>query len=61
MEEDDDDNGAKNPTLAGRVSKLETTMAEVTTDIKWIKMLVAPTFIVSIISLLLLIASSLRS
>lgn len=49
-----------NPTLETRVSKLEVQMAETCNDIKWIKMLVAPTFIVSVISLLVLVASKMR-
>jgi len=44
-----------NPTLEARVTRLEIRMAEACTNIKWIKLLVAPTFLVSLISLLLLI------
>lgn len=55
MDEEKDNPGHR---LAGRVGKLEVSMGSVQTDIKWIKMLVTPTFIISVISLLLLIASS---
>lgn len=47
----------ENPSIPVRVGKLEVAMASVKTDIRWIKLLVAPTFIVSVISLLLLIAT----
>lgn len=49
-----------NPGLPGRVVDLEVAMGEVKTDIKWIKLMVAPTFIISMISLLILLASNLR-
>ena len=49
-----------NPALAARVGVLEVAMASVKTDIKWIKILVAPTFLVSLLSLLILIASSMK-
>lgn len=45
-----------NPTLAVRVGRLEVSMGSVQTDLKWIKMLVTPTFLISVLSLLLLIA-----
>lgn len=48
-----------NPGLAVRVGRLEVSMEGVKTDIKWIKMLVTPTFIISVLSLLLLIATAL--
>ena len=46
--------------LARRVGKLEVSMGSVQTDIRWIKLFVAPTFIISVISMLLLIASMLH-
>jgi len=52
---DEEHNNSENPTLESRVGRLEVQMAETCNDIKWIKMLVAPTFLVSVISLLLLI------
>lgn len=52
--------GNKNPDITARVGTLEVEMAGVKTDIKWIKALVAPTFLVSVISLLILIVSSLK-
>lgn len=52
------DDHEKNPDLAARVGTLEVAMAGVKTDIRWIKILVAPTFLVSLVSLLILIASS---
>lgn len=48
----------ENPSIPVRVGKLEVSMASVKTDIRWIKLLVAPTFLVSLISLLILVASS---
>ena len=54
------DDEKDNPGLAARVGSLEVAMASVKTDIKWIKMLVTPTFIISVISMLLLIASSMK-
>ena len=39
-----------------RVAYLETDMATLKNDIKWIKLLVAPTFLVTFISLLFMIA-----
>lgn len=50
----------ENPEISARVGALEVSMSEVKTDIKWIKILVAPTFLVSLVSLLILIASSLK-
>jgi len=50
-----DDEKPGNPTLESRVGRLEVQMAETCNDIKWIKMLVAPTFLVSALSLILLI------
>lgn len=47
----------ENPGLVKRVGALEVAMAGVKTDVRWIKLLVAPTFLVSVISLLILIAS----
>jgi len=49
-----------NPGLAVRVGKLEVSMGTVQTDIRWIKLFVAPTFIISVISMLLLITSMLN-
>jgi len=40
------------------VGNLEVAMASVKTDIRWIKLFVAPTFIISVVSLLLLVAST---
>lgn len=61
MDRDEDDgNGHDNPGLPVRVGKLEVAMAKTQTDINWIKLLVTPTFIVSVVSLLILIASLLR-
>jgi len=42
--------------LEARVGRLETAVAEIRTDIRWIKTLITPTFFVSLISLLLMIA-----
>jgi len=53
MDEEKDNPGHK---LAARVGKLEVSMGSVQTDLKWIKMLVTPTFLISVLSLLLLIA-----
>ena len=39
-----------------RVSTLESDVSAIKTDIKWIKMLITPTFLVTFISLLLMIA-----
>jgi len=39
-----------------RVSALESDVSAIKTDIKWIKMLITPTFLVTFISLLLMIA-----
>ena len=50
----------ENPDLAARVGTLEVSMASVKTDIRWIKILVAPTFLVSLLSLMILIASSMK-
>ena len=50
----------ENPDLYGRVGDLEVSMGEVKTDIKWIKIMVVPTFLVSLVSLLILIASNMR-
>ena len=44
--------------LGGRVVDLEVDMSAVKTDLKWIKLLVAPTFLISFVSLLILVASS---
>ena len=49
-----------NPGLPVRVGDLEIAMSAVQTDIKWIKLLVAPTFLISFLSLLILIASWVR-
>lgn len=46
-----------NPGLSGRVVNLEIAMSAVKTDLKWIKLLVAPTFLISLVSLLILAAS----
>jgi len=45
--------------LSGRVVNLEIAMSAVKTDLKWIKLLVAPTFLISLVSLLILAASRL--
>jgi len=53
-----DEEGHGNPGdrgLDARVGRLEVQMAETCNDIKWIKLLVAPTFLVSVISLLILL------
>ena len=39
-----------------RVGALESDVSAIKTDIKWIKMLITPTFLVTFISLLLMIA-----
>lgn len=57
----DDNPGGGNPggglsALSGRVGVLETDLSAVKTDIKWIKMLITPTFLVTLLSLLLIIA-----
>jgi len=58
MGEDDGDGGNPGtPSLAVRVGSLEVAMSSVQTDIRWIKLFVAPTFIISVISLLLLVAT----
>ena len=44
-----------NPGLVARVSALEISMGEVKTDIKWIKIMVAPTLLISMASFLVLI------
>jgi len=56
----EENNDSPKPSLEGRVLKLENAMVAVETDIKWIKGLVAPTFLISVISLLLLIVSLTR-
>ena len=43
--------------LSGRVVNLEIGMSAVKTDLKWIKILVAPTFLISFVSLLILVVS----
>lgn len=48
-----------NPGLPGRVGDLEVAMSAVQTDLKWIKILVAPTFLISFVSLLILLTSTL--
>lgn len=55
-----DDGKKDNPGhgLSGRVVDLEVAMSAVKTDLKWIKILVTPTFLISFISLLLLVARS---
>jgi len=45
-----------NPGLSGRVVDLEVAMSAVQTDLKWIKILVTPTFLISFVSLLILLA-----
>jgi len=45
------------PGLSGRVVDLEVAMSAVKTDLTWIKILVAPTFLVSVVSLLILVVS----
>lgn len=47
-----------NPGLPARVGDLEVAMSAVETDLKWIKILVAPTFLISFVSLLILVASN---
>jgi len=54
---DGNDDG-NNPGLSGRVVDLEIAVAELKIDLKWIKMFVAPTSLISFISLLLLVARS---
>jgi len=49
-----------NPSIPKRVGALEVSMGEVKTDLKWIKILVAPTFLISFVSLLILVASNLH-
>ena len=53
MDEEEEGSG-----IASRVGKLEVAMAGVQKDISWIKVLVAPTFLISLVSLLILIATS---
>ncbi len=43
--------------LAGRIGKLEVDASAMRTDIRWIKLLVAPTLLISFVSLLILVAS----
>jgi len=50
-----------NPGIPGRVGKLEVEMGGVKADIRWIKGLVAPTFLVSFVSLIIMVVSFLRS
>ncbi len=52
------DEEEKGSGIASRVGKLEVAMAGVQKDISWIKVLVAPTFLISLVSLLILIATS---
>lgn len=47
-----------NPSIPARVGDLEVAMSAVETDLKWIKLLVAPTFLISFVSLLILVASN---
>jgi len=47
-----------NDDIPARVVDLEVDMSAVKTDLKWIKLLVAPTFLISFVSLLILVASS---
>jgi len=44
-----------NPGLPKRVGALEVDVSAMKTDIKWIKLMVAPTFLVSMASLIILI------
>ncbi|GAH85992.1 unnamed protein product [marine sediment metagenome] len=46
-------------TIPGRVVDLEVAMSAVKTDLTWIKVFVAPTFLVTFVSLLILAASQL--
>ena len=47
-----------NPGIPARVGDLEVAMSAVETDLKWIKLLVAPTFLISFVSLLILVTTS---
>jgi len=58
MEMSDGNDDGNNPGLSGRVVDLEIAVAELKIDLKWIKMFVAPTSLISFISLLLLVARS---
>lgn len=44
--------------IPGRVVDLEIAMSAVKTDLKWIKILVTPTFLITFVSLVLLVARS---
>ena len=44
--------------LPRRVGALEVQVSAMKTDIKWIKLLVAPTFLITFVSLLILVAST---
>lgn len=52
---DGDGDGVGSSSLNARVGRLETDMATLKADVKWIKVLVAPTFLVTFVSLLIMI------
>jgi len=56
MDKDKHDNPGHG--IPERVGDLEVNMSAVQTDLKWIKILVAPTFLISFVSLLILVASN---
>lgn len=45
-----------NPGLGSRVGALEVNVSSMKTDISWIKKFIAPTFLISLLSLLLMLA-----